>query len=100
MNIINIGELIGMLYVIEGSTLGGQLISKHLVNYQGITSETGGCFFGGYGENTTALWTDFIRFSADIDGDDAQCQAAKNSACQTFRYFTHILDDFSTLTNY
>ena len=94
-NIKNLGELIGMLYVIEGSTLGGQLISKHLANNLGLTAETGGRFFCGYAEKTTAFWTDFLDFAANLDGNESECLAAKNSACQTFQLFLQTLDDFS-----
>ena len=91
----NLGDLVGMLYVIEGSTLGGQLISKHLTKKHGITPETGGRFFGGYGENTSALWLDFLNFSASLNDDDAQCLSAKNMACETFRVFLQTLDNYS-----
>jgi heme oxygenase len=98
LNIKNRGDLIGILYVIEGSTLGGQLISKHLAKNLGITPETGGRFFGGYGENTATFWTDFLHFAANLDGNESECMAAKNSACQTFQLFLQTLDDFSAYT--
>jgi len=94
-DIKNPGDLVGTLYVVEGSTLGGQLIAKHLAKNLGITPETGGRFFGGYGENTVNFWTDFLDFAADIDQDDALCLSAKNMACETFRLFLQTLDNFS-----
>ena len=97
-DIKNQGDLVGMLYVIEGSTLGGQLISKHLTKNLGITPETGGRFFGGYGENTSVLWLDFLNFAAKIDHDDTQCLSAKNMACETFGLFLQTLDNFSAYT--
>jgi heme oxygenase len=90
--IANVGQLIGVLYVLEGSTLGGQLISRSLVNYHGLNHNEGACFFSGYGERTALMWQDFLCFSDIIFGDDPQCQAAKISACQTFQLFQQVLD--------
>ena len=52
-------ELIGELYVVEGSTLGGQVIARLLGDSLGITPETGGRFFHGHGECTGARWQAF-----------------------------------------
>ena len=49
----------GCLYVLEGSTLGGQYISRHIRTTLGVTPETGGRFFHGYGERTGAMWRQF-----------------------------------------
>lgn len=53
-------ELLGALYVGEGSTLGGQVIAKALRR----TPELGDAaaslrFFGGYGDRTGLLWKEF-----------------------------------------
>ncbi|MEI7839642.1 MAG: biliverdin-producing heme oxygenase [Methylococcaceae bacterium] len=91
--IVNMGQLIGVLYVLEGSTLGGQLVFRSLVDYQSLNRNEGACFFNGYSERTPLLWQDFLSFSDIISGDDAQCQAAKVAACQTFQLFKQMLDD-------
>ncbi len=49
----------GCLYVLEGSTLGGQYISRHILTSLGVTPETGGRFFHGYGERTGTMWRQF-----------------------------------------
>jgi heme oxygenase len=54
-----IAQVLGCLYVIEGSTLGGQIITRHLQANLGITPETGGAFFAGYGAETGARWQAF-----------------------------------------
>ena len=97
-NIKELGDLVGILYVLEGSTLGGQLISKHLAKNLDLTSKTGGRFFAGYAENTATFWTDFLLFAAQLDGNDAACLAAKNSARQTFELFLQTLDGFLAAT--
>jgi heme oxygenase len=91
----NMGQLIGMLYVLEGSTLGGQLIFRSLVNYHGLNINEGACFFNGYGESAQLMWQNFLCFSDIISSDGNQCQAAKLAACQTFQLFTQVLDEYA-----
>jgi heme oxygenase len=52
-------QVLGCLYVIEGATLGGQVITRHLLATHGITPETGGAFFAGYGAETGPQWQAF-----------------------------------------
>lgn len=52
-------QVLGCLYVIEGATLGGQVITRHLLATHGITPETGGAFFAGYGAETGPHWQAF-----------------------------------------
>ncbi|RYG41850.1 biliverdin-producing heme oxygenase, partial [bacterium] len=54
-------EAIGALYVIEGSTLGGQIISRLLRDSLGILPEEGGAFFSGYGAENGAMWRAFCE---------------------------------------
>lgn len=52
-------EALGGLYVMEGSALGGQVISKDLRDRLGITPESGGAYFASYGSETGAMWRRF-----------------------------------------
>jgi len=47
---------LGCLYVLEGATLGGQLIARHLERHLGIGTDTGAAFFTAYGERVGAMW--------------------------------------------
>ena len=49
----------GCLYVIEGSTLGGQIIARHLKAAVGVTAERGAAFHLPYGPLTGARWQAF-----------------------------------------
>jgi heme oxygenase (biliverdin-IX-beta and delta-forming) len=49
-------QMLGCLYVVEGATLGGRLITKHIQNTLGIHPTTGGSFFHGYGQDTAMMW--------------------------------------------
>jgi heme oxygenase (biliverdin-IX-beta and delta-forming) len=55
----NLAHLLGCLYVIEGATLGGQIITKHLQTNLGVTPTQGGAFFNGYGAHTGPHWLAF-----------------------------------------
>lgn len=52
-------RIFGSLYVIEGSTLGGQVISRHLKQNLEIDETNGAAFFSGYGRNTGMMWKAF-----------------------------------------
>lgn len=90
--ITQFGQLVGVLYAIEGSTLGAQFISRHLQEYHGLGEESGARFFTGYAENTQPRWQEYIEFSEIIAGDAVQCQAAAQAACATFQSFNQVLD--------
>ncbi len=52
-------QVLGCLYVIEGATLGGQIILKHLHANLGLTPASGASFFSGYGDQTGPRWQSF-----------------------------------------
>lgn len=47
---------LGYLYVMEGATLGGRIIARHLERALGIGEATGGAYFAGHGERTGERW--------------------------------------------
>ncbi len=52
-------QCLGCLYVMEGATLGGQVLSRHLERTLGITPDTGSRFFTGDGPRTGEMWKAF-----------------------------------------
>ncbi len=52
-------HLFGCLYVLEGATLGGQIVARHLQASLGLTPETGASYFSGYGAQTGPQWKVF-----------------------------------------
>ena len=54
----NESEALGAMYVIEGSTLGGNVIAKQLSKTEGFDNITFN-FFGCYQENTGPMWKNF-----------------------------------------
>lgn len=77
-------EAVGCLYVLEGATLGGTLISRHIKSTLGITPESGGRFYHGYGSNNGHMWGRFRQLLANLDMDASQTSKVVTSAVQTF----------------
>lgn len=49
-------DILGLIYVIEGSTLGGQFLGKHFQKKFGFQEGEGLNFFSGYGPQTMKNW--------------------------------------------
>ena len=80
----NRARAVGCLYVLEGATLGGQIISRHLRATLGVTPGTGGTFFHGYCERTGLMWTSFRDALARLAGRGLNADLAVATARQTF----------------
>ncbi len=52
-------DLLGVCYVLEGSTLGGQFIARHLRERLGVTNGEGARYFLSYGPEVGARWREF-----------------------------------------
>jgi len=76
-------QVLGCLYVIEGATLGGQIISKHLLANLGLGIDNGAAFFNGYGANSGNQWQSFRLFltknAEPINQDDAIVASANET---------------------
>ncbi len=81
------GAAVGCLYVIEGSTLGGQVIAKQLLEPLGITTERGGKFFRAYGAETGRRWREFAQWAEQQAAQTPLEAAAVRGARQTFEEF-------------
>lgn len=77
-------QRLGCLYVIEGSTLGGQVISRVLGQRLGLSPENGARFFAGYGADTGAKWRAFKAFAEAQSLSLVETNAASNAACACF----------------
>lgn len=58
-HITTASESLGCLYVVEGATLGSQIIKRLLVEHLGVASENGGAFFNAYGDRVRGMWEEF-----------------------------------------
>jgi len=51
---------LGSLYVMEGSTLGGSVIRRHVERRLGFDGRSGCAYFAGYGADTGMMWRSFL----------------------------------------
>jgi len=81
-------QALGALYVLEGSTLGGQVISQ-ILSRNITTPEISKAltFFEGYGSNTQTMWESFVHYLDGYNGTDAQKTRLIKAASDTFLKF-------------
>jgi heme oxygenase (biliverdin-IX-beta and delta-forming) len=82
-------DVLGCLYVLEGATLGGRLISKHIQATLGILPTSGGSFFQGYGDETAAMWQGMrqLLLTGAVDSETENAMVA--NAISTFKCLRH-----------
>jgi heme oxygenase len=84
----SLGGQMGCMYVLEGSTLGGQVISRHIHQTLGFTPEHGCGFFDGYGATTGEMWQRFrIGIESYASARPSEHTAVIESAIRTFQIF-------------
>jgi len=84
-HVADLASALGCLYVLEGSTLGGQVISRHLQRTLALNPESGARFFASYGADTPAMWQAFGEcLTATLQGQSAAELAAVEAARSTF----------------
>lgn len=57
---ISTGFALGIMYVVEGSSLGGRVIYKNINTALGHNAEKGARYFAGYGGQTGSHWKKFL----------------------------------------
>jgi heme oxygenase len=78
-----LAEVLGTMYVTEGSTLGGQAIARHLETHLNLRDCRGYSYFYGAGRNTMPRWRDFkTTLDAAVPAEDEEI--AIRSAAETF----------------
>ena len=84
--LISVAEAFGALYVLEGATLGGQLISRQLGRRLGLSPGRGSAYFSGYGPETGPRWRSFGEvLEATVPPGEADAVLA--GARRTFEVF-------------
>jgi heme oxygenase len=72
--------VLGGMYVMEGSSLGGQLIARHVERVLGLVPGQGNAYFRGHNERTGHLWKEFcdvLRTNVPDSETDAVIAGAK-----------------------
>ncbi|RZJ51561.1 MAG: hypothetical protein EOO19_00235 [Chryseobacterium sp.] len=63
----SIAFALGILYVIEGSTLGGRFILKNVSTNPKLSGDHGISYFNGYGDKTGSYWKNFLNMLSEYE---------------------------------
>lgn len=88
----------GVLYVLEGATLGGQVLLRAVRTSLQIGADSGASFLDVYGTATGPRWRTFLDLLAGITQPDAR-QRCTQAACATFALFQAWLDSREVLND-
>lgn len=85
---------LGIMYVIEGSTLGGRFILKNITQALGLDSEKGAKYFAGYGNTTGSHWKNFLNYMVKYQ-EEHKCEneiieGANFAFNEINRYFSQV----------
>ena len=89
----------GALYVLEGSTLGGQIIVKHLQKAmpQDFVNST---YFSGYQQKTGSMWKEFLQQLTALPESTLQEQQIITGAITTFTIIDGLLNNNNKIITY
>lgn len=90
-------DCLGVLYVLEGATLGGQILRREIATRLGLDASTGAAFLELYGAATGRRWREFIGHLGAAALEAPARDRAVTSARQTFACFESWLDSASVL---
>ena len=82
---------LGRMYVMEGSTLGGQYIARHVSETLGLADGEGNSYFRGYGEATGERWREFRAVLQALPESEAETIIA--SAGEMFSIFRESMQE-------
>jgi len=82
----------GALYVLEGASLGGQVISKWLREHLDIGAENGGRFFASYGGEVSSMWRSYLDALEIAAAEEDNGKVISAAACRTFEAFHNCLN--------
>lgn len=79
-------DVLGVLYVLEGATLGGQSLRNSLSSRLGVEEHNGGRFFSVYGTSTLLMWRAFLACLYEVADPFERAQSVR-AAQATFEAF-------------
>lgn len=87
----NLSQAFGCLYVMEGSTLGGQFISRSVTKQLSLDNTDGVDFFSGYKGNTGKKWKAFqealLSYSKSSDDEKVIIESANETFIKLEKWF-------------
>ncbi len=69
-------DFLGLMYVVEGASLGGQVMAKNVYQTLGFTASHGASFLNGKAEQTSFDWKHFLIMLEQHASDSEQCTKA------------------------
>ncbi|WLH33455.1 biliverdin-producing heme oxygenase [Pseudomonas sp. FP2196] len=88
---------LGVLYVLEGATLGGQILRREIAARLAVDADNGAAFLDIYGAATGRRWRDFIEYLGSRPMDAAEREAVVYAAQSTFSCFERWLESQEVL---
>ncbi|KTB69917.1 MULTISPECIES: biliverdin-producing heme oxygenase [Pseudomonas] len=86
------GSCLGVMYVLEGATLGGQVLRREINRRLGLDEQSGAAFLDVYGSNTGPRWKAFLNHLDAVPREVVFTDAAAFAAHSTFACFEQWLD--------
>lgn len=86
-------QALGVLYVMEGATLGGAVILKSLKNNSAFSEITHFYYYGCYGKQTAHHWTSFCEALVALADTDSKQDQVVQSARAAFQFYKSLLKD-------
>lgn len=91
------GACLGVMYVLEGATLGGQLLRREVLARMGLDERSGAAFLDVYGDATGRRWKAFLNHLDGVPQEAELIEAAAHAAHATFASFERWLDSRKVL---
>ena len=85
--------LLGIFYVLEGSTNGGTIIAKRLREAHGWEDERGTAFINPHGNQVRMVWKQWKTALDALVIDEASQERIIDAACETFTMMMGVLTD-------
>ena len=85
----------GGMYVLEGSTLGGQIISKHLSKILGAAVAGKTTYLSAYASQTGTMWKSFLQLLCEAAASNNNEDEIIASAVNTFSLLNNCLSEHS-----
>lgn len=89
--ITSVAGAAGAIYVLEGSTLGGQHLSRAVERDLGFTAEQGAAYLNGYGAETAARWKRTKGWLDEVLATPEDVATAVRSARKTFAFYATVV---------
>jgi len=81
----DVPSALGCMYVLEGATLGGQVVCRELRRRMPAVIEAASSYLTIYGAETGARWREFTHVLAELPSDAREETAVLDAACTTFQ---------------